>query len=159
MTTTTLCYIENDDKYLMLHRVKKHNDMNEGKWIGVGGHVESQESPEECLVREVKEETGLTLTSYKFRGLVTFISNECEPELMCVFTADGYTGELVECNEGDLCWVAKDQVLQLPTWEGDRVFLELLLAEEERFFSIKLQYEGDKLVDKKINLYGKIKET
>ena len=140
----------------MLHRVKKHNDMNEGKWIGVGGHVESQESPEECLVREVKEETGLTLTSYKFRGLVTFISNECEPELMCVFTADGYTGELTECN---VCWVAKDRVLQLPTWEGDRVFLELLLAEEERFFSIKLRYEGDKLVDKKINLYGKIKET
>lgn len=108
---------------------------------------------------EVKEETGLTLTSYKFRGLVTFISNECEPELMCVFTADGYTGELTECNEGNLCWVAKDRVLQLPTWEGDRVFLELLLAEEERFFSIKLRYEGDKLVDKKINLYGKIKET
>ena len=153
MTTTTLCYIENDSKYLMLHRVKKHNDMNEGKWIGVGGHVESQESPEDCLVREVKEETGLTLTSYKFRGLVTFISNECEPELMCVFTADGYTGELTECNEGDLCWVAKDQVLQLPTWEGDRVFLELLLAEDERFFSIKLQYEGDKLTDKKICLY------
>ena len=104
-------------------------------------------------MREVKEETGLTLTSYKFRGLVTFISNECEPELMCVFTADGYTGELTECNEGDLCWVAKDQVLQLPTWEGDRVFLELLLSEEETFFSIKLQYEGDKLTDKKICLY------
>ena len=117
MTTTTLCYIENDGKYLMLHRVKKHNDMNEGKWIGVGGHVESQESPEECLVREVKEETGLTLTSYKFRGLVTFISNECEPELMCVFTADGYTGELTECNEGDLCWVATVSYthLTLPT--------------------------------------------
>ena len=89
MTTTTLCYIENDNKYLMLHRVKKKNDMNEGKWIGVGGHVESQETPEECLVREVKEETGLTLTSYKFRGLVTFINSECESELMCVFTADG----------------------------------------------------------------------
>ena len=92
MTTTTLCYIEQDGKYLMLHRVKKHNDINEGKWIGVGGHAENQETPEECLVREVKEETGLTLTSYRFRGLVTFISNECEPELMCVFTADGFTG-------------------------------------------------------------------
>ena len=84
MITTTLCYIEKDGKYLMLHRVKKHNDINEGKWIGVGGHAENQETPEECLVREVKEETGLTLTSYRFRGLVTFISNECEPELMCV---------------------------------------------------------------------------
>ena len=92
MTITTLCYIENDGKYLMLHRVKKQNDINKGKWIGVGGHTEDQESPEECLLREVKEETGLTLTSYKFRGLVTFINSECESELMCVFTADGYTG-------------------------------------------------------------------
>ena len=105
MTTTTLCYIENEGKYLMLHRVKKKNDINEGKWIGVGGHVEYQESPEECLVREVKEETGLTLTSYRFRGVVTFISDTCEAELMCVFTADGYTGELIECDEGELCWV------------------------------------------------------
>lgn len=104
MTTTTLCYIENEGKYLMLHRVKKKNDINEGKWIGVGGHVEYQESPEECLVREVKEETGLTLTSYRFRGVVTFISDTCEAELMCVFTADGYTGELIECDEGELCW-------------------------------------------------------
>ena len=111
MTTTTLCYIENDNKYLMLHRVKKKNDMNEGKWIGVGGHVESQETPEECLVREVKEETGLTLTSYKFRGLVTFINSESESELMCVFTADGYTGELIECNEGELCWIDKARVI------------------------------------------------
>ena len=107
MITTTLCYIEKDGKYLMLHRVKKHNDINEGKWIGVGGHAENQETPEECLVREVKEETGLTLTSYRFRGLVTFISNECEPELMCVFTADGFTGELIECDEGELAWLIK----------------------------------------------------
>ena len=138
MTTTTLCYIENDDKYLMLHRIKKQNDMNGGKWIGVGGHVESQETPEECLMREVKEETGLTLTSYKFRGLVTFVNNEYESELMCVFTADRYTGELIECNEA---------------WEGDKVFLDLLLSGEERFFSVKLQYEGDRLVEKKIYLY------
>ena len=96
MITTTLCYIEKDGKYLMLHRVKKHNDINEGKWIGVGGHAENQETPEECLVREVKEETGLTLTSYRFRGLVTFISNECEPELMCVFTADGLLNVMKE---------------------------------------------------------------
>ena len=129
MTTTTLCYIENDNKYLMLHRVKKKNDMNEGKWIGVGGHVESQETPEECLVREVKEETGLTLTS------------------------DGYTGELIECNEGELCWIDKARVPELPAWEGDKVFLDLLLSGEERFFSVKLKYEGDRLVETKINLY------
>ena len=153
MKTTTLCYIENNDKYLMLHRIKKQNDMNQGKWIGVGGHVEDQETPEECLVREVKEETGFTLTSYKFRGLVTFINNECESELMCVFTADGYTGELIECNEGELCWIDKNTVPELPAWEGDKVFLDLLLSGEERFFSIKLQYEVDKLVGKSIYLY------
>ena len=153
MKTTTLCYIENNDQYLMLHRIKKQKDMNQGKWIGVGGHVEDQETPEECLVREVKEETGFTLTSYKFRGLVTFINNECESELMCVFTADGYTGELIECNEGELCWIDKNTVPELPAWEGDKVFLDLLLSGEERFFSIKLQYEGDKLVGKSIYLY------
>ena len=153
MTITTLCYIENDGKYLMLHRVKKQNDMNEGKWIGVGGHTENQESPEECLLRDVKEETGLTLTSYKFRGLVTFINSECESELMCVFTADGYTGELIECNEGELCWVDKKTVPELPTWEGDKAFLNLLLSEEKRFFSVKLQYEGELLVNTEIRLY------
>lgn len=153
MTTTTLCYIENDDKFLMLHRVKKQDDMNEGKWIGVGGHVESQETPEEWPCREVKEETGLTLTSYKFRGLVTFINSECESELMCVFTADEYTGELIECDEGELCWVDKAMVPNLPAWEGDQVFLDLLLSGEKRFFSVKLQYEGDRLVEKKIHLY------
>lgn len=137
----------------MLHRTKKPNDINEGKWIGVGGHVESDESPEECLIREVKEETGLTLTSYKFRGLVTFVNSECESELMCVFTADGFTGELITCNEGELRWVDKTQVPNLPTWEGDRVFLDLLLSGDERFFSIKLQYEGDRLIKKEINLY------
>lgn len=153
MTITTLCYIENNNQYLMLHRTKKPNDINEGKWIGVGGHVERDESPEECLVREVREETGLTLTAYKFRGLVTFVNNKCESELMCVFTADGYTDELITCNEGELCWVDKTQVPNLPTWEGDRVFLDLLLSNEERFFSIKLQYEEDQLVEKEINLY------
>lgn len=153
MTITTLCYIENNNQYLMLHRTKKPNDINEGKWIGVGGHVEKDESPEECLVREVREETGLTLTAYKFRGLITFVNSKCKSELMCVFTADGYTGELITCNEGELRWVDKTQVPNLPTWEGDRVFLDLLLSNEERFFSIKLQYEGDQLVEKKINLY------
>ena len=153
MTITTLCYIENNEQYLMLHRTKKQNDINQGKWIGVGGHGENEESPEECLVREVKEETGLTLTSYRLRGLVSFINSECESELMCVFTADEYTGNLITCEEGDLQWIAKTQVPDLPTWEGDRVFLELLLSDEQRFFSIKLQYEGDRLVEKKINLY------
>lgn len=153
MKMTTLCYIEKEGKYLMLHRVKKHHDINAGKWIGVGGHVENGETPEECLLREVKEETGLTLTAYRLRGLVTFLSDVCEPELMCVFTADDFDGELIECDEGELAWVEKSDVLALPTWEGDRVFLERLLSGDERFFSIKLRYEGDKLVEKKITDY------
>lgn len=153
MKMTTLCYIEKEGKYLMLHRVKKHHDINAGKWIGVGGHVENGETPEECLLREVKEETGLTLMAYRLRGLVTFLSDACEPELMCVFTADAFDGELIECDEGELAWVEKSDVLGLPTWEGDRVFLERLLSGDERFFSIKLRYEGDKLVEKKITDY------
>lgn len=153
MKMTTLCYIEKEGKYLMLHRVKKHHDINAGKWIGVGGHVENGETPEECLLREVKEETGLVLTAYRLRGLVTFLSDVCEPELMCVFTADAFDGEMIECDEGKLAWVEKSDVLALPTWEGDRVFLERLLSGDERFFSIKLRYEGDKLVEKKITDY------
>lgn len=153
MKMTTLCYIEQEGKYLMLHRVKKHHDINAGKWIGVGGHVENGETPEECLLREVKEETGLVLTAYRLRGLVTFLSDACEPELMCVFTADAFDGELIECDEGELAWVEKSEILALPTWEGDRVFLERLLSGDERFFSIKLRYEGDKLVEKKITDY------
>lgn len=153
MKMTTLCYIEQAGKYLMLHRVKKHHDINAGKWIGVGGHVENGETPEECLLREVKEETGLVLTAYRLRGLVTFLSDACEPELMCVFTADVFDGGLIECDEGELAWVEKSDVLALPTWEGDRVFLERLLSGDERFFSIKLRYEGDKLVEKKITDY------
>ena len=153
MKMTTLCYIEKEGKYLMLHRVKKHHDINAGKWIGVGGHVENGETPEECPLREVKEETGLVLTAYRLRGLVTFLSDVCEPELMCVFTADAFDGEMIECDEGELAWVEKSDVLALPTWEGDRVFLERLLSGDERFFSIKLRYEGDKLVEKKITDY------
>ena len=153
MKMTTLCYIEKEGKYLMLHRVKKHHDINAGKWIGVGGHVENGETPEECLLREVKEETGLVLTAYRLRGLVTFLSDVCEPELMCVFTADALDGEMIECDEGELAWVEKSDVLALPTWEGDRVFLERLLSGDDRFFSIKLRYEGDKLVEKKITDY------
>lgn len=133
MRMTTLCYIEQDGKYFMLHRTKKKKDINKDKWIGVGGHAEEGEGPEECLLREVKEETGLTLTSYRFRGLITFISNECEPELMCLFTADGFTGELITCNEGDLVWVDKTQVPELPTWSGDAIFLKQILSDDPRF--------------------------
>ena len=153
MKMTTLCYIENNDCYLMLHRTKKKKDVNKDKWIGVGGHAEGNETPQECLLREVKEETGLSLTSYKFRGLITFISDEYEAEMMCLFTADGYTGELITCDEGELEWVKKSDVPQLPTWEGDAVFLEILLRDDPRFFTLRLAYEGDKLIDKKLQFY------
>ena len=150
MKMTTLCYIENNDCYLMLHRTKKKKDVNKDKWIGVGGHAEGYETPQECLLREVKEETGLLLTSYKFRGLITFISDEYEAEMMCLFTADGYTGELITCDEGELEWVKKSDVPQLPTWEGDAQFLKLLLEDEKRFFAMKLRYEGERLVEKSV---------
>ena len=150
---TTLCYIEQDGKYLMLHRTKKKQDINGGKWIGVGGHLEEGESPEDCLVREVREETGLTLASYTFRGLITFISDRQETELMCLFTADGFEGEPGACNEGELAWIPKTEVPALPTWEGDAVFLEILLRDDPRFFTLRLAYEGDKLIDKKLQFY------
>ena len=155
MKMTTLCYIENDGKYLMLHRTKKEKDINKDKWIGVGGHAFARESPEMCLLREVKEETGLILTSYKFRGIVTFISNEInEPEQMCLFTADKFEGELITCTEGDLSWVDKKFVMSLPTWEGDAIFLRLLLEEDEqRFFSLRLVYEGNKLMEHELHIY------
>ena len=153
MQITTLCYIEQDGKYLMLHRTKKKHDINENKWIGVGGHAEGTEGPEECLLREGKEETGLTLTSYRFRALITFFSDKQEPEMMCLFTADAFTGKLITCDEGELVWVDKREVPKLPTWEGDAIFLERLLADEERFFTLRLVYEGDKLVEKSVNFY------
>lgn len=154
MKMTTLCYIENNDCYLMLHRTKKKKDVNKDKWIGVGGHAEGNETPQECLLCEVKEETGLSLTSYKFRGLITFISDEYEAEMMCLFTADGYTGELITCDEGELKWVKKSEVPQLPTWEGDAQFLKLLLEDEKRFFAMKLRYEGERLVEKSVEFCG-----
>lgn len=154
MKMTTLCYIENNDCYLMLHRTKKKKDVNKDKWIGVGGHAKGNETPQECLLREVKEETGLSLTSYKFRGLITFISDEYEAEMMCLFTADGYTGELITCDEGELEWVKKSDVPQLPTWEGDAQFLKLLLEDEKRFFAMKLRYEGERLVEKSVEFCG-----
>ena len=124
---TTLCYIEKDGSYLMLHRVKKDKDVNKDKWIGVGGHFEKNESPEECLLREVKEETGLTLTSWKFRGILTFIAEGWPMEYICLFTADGFTGELKACDEGTLEWVKKEDVFKLNLWEGDKIFHRLLL--------------------------------
>lgn len=152
MINTTLCYIEKDNKYLMLHRTKKENDLNEGKWIGVGGKFEKNETPEECLLREVKEETGLTLTSYRLRAVITFISDEWETEYMYLFTADGFEGKLIQCNEGELKWIDKDKILDLKTWEGDRLFLEKLVN-GDRFFTLKVRYEGDKLVESALKEY------
>ena len=150
MRKTTLCYIERGEQYLMLHRVKKKNDINQDKWVGVGGKFEDKESPEECLLREVKEETGLTLTSYQYRGLVTFVSDRWVTEYMHLFTADGFTGEMIECNEGNLEWVDKDKVKDLPIWTGDKIFLDLL-TQKVPFFSLKLSYEGDTLVEAILN--------
>lgn len=138
---TTLCYIEKDGKYLMLHRTVKKNDVNKDKWIGVGGHFEADESPEECLLREVKEETGYTLTSWSFRGLVTFVSGGGVTEYMALYTADGFTGAPTRCAEGELEWVDKKELLSLNLWEGDKIFLRLL-DERTSFFSLKLVYDG-----------------
>ena len=148
---STLCYIERDGQYLMLHRTVKKNDVNKDKWIGVGGHFEQDESPEECVLREVREETGYTLTSWRFRGIVTFVSGNGVTEYMHLFTADGFTGEAVECDEGQLEWVAVDDVPKLNIWAGDKIFFRLL-AEEAPFFSLKLVYDGhDKLVSASLN--------
>ena len=148
MLNTTLCYLENDrGEYLMLHRVKKQHDVNQDKWIGVGGKFEENESPDECLLREVREETGLTLTDYRFRGVVTFLTDGgWEGEYMYLFTARRWEGELDSaCGEGELEWVAKDQVPRLPIWEGDKIFLELL-AREHPVFLLTLEYAGDRLI-------------
>lgn len=152
MKLTTLCYIEHDDQYLMLHRVKKENDENHDKWIGVGGKFEEGESPEDCLLREVKEETGLTLREYCLRGIITFVSNEWGTEYMYLYTATKYEGTLIECDEGELVWVPKDKLSELKLWEGDRIFLRLL-DEEKRFFSLKLHYEGEKLAETVLQCY------
>ncbi len=137
---TTLCYIEKEEKYLMLHRVSKKNDVNKDKWIGVGGHFEEGESPEECLLREVKEETGLTLTKWNFRGIVTFCAEDYPTEYMCLYTAEGFEGELTECDEGTLEWVDKNRLNELQLWDGDVLFLDLL-RRKVPFFSLKLCYQ------------------
>lgn len=150
---STLCYIEKDGKYLMLHRVKKKQDINRGKWIGVGGHFEEGESPEECLLREVREETGLTLTGWSYRGIVTFVYGRKVTEYMSLYTADSFLGELHDCDEGVLEWVDKKEVRHLNIWEGDRIFFRFL-EENRPFFSLKLVYdEKDHLLS--VSLDGK----
>lgn len=150
MKNTTLCYLLQGDQVLLLHRVKKENDLNHDKWIGIGGKFEEGESPEECLLREAWEETGLTLTDYQYRGIVTFVSNEWEGEYMHLYTATGWTGALKECNEGVLEWVSREKMKELPQWEGDKIFLRLL-EEEAPFFSLKLCYEEDRLTYAALN--------
>ena len=145
MKLTTLCYIERENAYLMLHRVSKEHDVNKDKWIGVGGHFEAGESPEECVLREVKEETGLTLLSWQFRGVITFSSEGWEDEYICLFTADRFSGELTACDEGVLEWVDQEAVLKLNLWEGDKIFFRLL-NEKRPFFSLKLSYRENRLV-------------
>lgn len=154
MRLTTLCYIENDnDEYLMLHRTKKENDQSHYKWLGVGGKFEQDESPEECMLREVKEETGLELSEYTFRGIVTFVSETWETEYMNIFTAKYPGGRLAECNEGELMWIPKNRLMELQLWEGDRIFLKHL-TEHENFFSLKLEYDKDeRLINDSGNVY------
>ncbi len=147
---TTLCYIEKDGAYLMLHRVKKKNDENGGKWIGVGGHFEEGESPEDCMKREIFEETGLTAREWRYRGVVTFVSDEFGTEYMHLFTVHGFEGTLRDCDEGVLEWVKKDRLSALPAWEGDRIFLDLL-AKDAPFFSLKLVYSGEKLISAELD--------
>lgn len=150
MKNTTLCYIEKEGCYLLLHRIKKENDLNKDKWVGIGGKFEENESPEECLLREAMEETGLTLTEYRYCGIVTFVSDKWEGEYMHLFHATEFHGELIDCNEGTLEWVSKDFFASLPQWEGDKIFLSLM-EQKVPFFSLKLCYEGDRLVYSALN--------
>lgn len=150
MISTTLCYILRGDDVLMLHRVKKKNDINQDKWIGIGGKLEEGESPDRCLLREAREETGLTLTDWQCRGVVTFLSDQAEGEYMYLFTADGFEGELKECDEGDLQWIGREKLDSLPAWEGDHIFLDLLW-QNAPFFLLTLRYEGDRLAEAVLN--------
>ena len=153
MKQTTLCYLERGDEYLMLHRTKKKNDENHDKWIGVGGKFEANESPEDCMRREIFEETGLTVSDYRYRGIVTFVSDIYETEYMHLFTVTDWTGEARECDEGELAWIKKQKLFDLTLWQGDRIFLQLL-QEDAPFFSLKLTYRGDELQEAVLN--GKV---
>ena len=153
MKQTTLCYLERGDEYLMLHRTKKENDENHDKWIGVGGKFEVGESPQDCMRREILEETGLTVADYRYRGIVTFVSDIYETEYMHLFTVTDWTGEARECDEGELAWIKKQKLFDLTLWQGDRIFLKLL-EEDAPFFSLKLTYQGDELTEAVLN--GKI---
>ena len=150
MKQTTLCYLERGDEYLMLHRIKKKNDENYDKWIGVGGKFEAGESPEDCMHREIFEETGFTVTDYRYRGIVTFVSDIYETEYMHLFTVTDWTGEARECDEGELAWIKKQKLFDLTLWQGDRIFLKLL-QEDVPFFSLKLTYRGDELQEAVLN--------
>lgn len=155
MINTTLCYITRGTQVLMLHRVKKEKDINKDKWIGIGGKFLEGESPDECLLREAKEETGLRLTHWQCRGIVTFLNDCCEGEFMYLFTADGFEGQLTDCDEGTLCWVERDFLDSLPKWEGDKIFLDLLWKDAP-FFLLTLRYSGDRLQEAVLN--GKLLE-
>lgn len=150
MRNTTLCHIEKDGCYLMLHRIKKENDLNRDKWVGIGGKFEDKESPEECNRREVFEETGLILKNAEYRGIVTFVSDKWETEYMHIFYSDSFSGEIKECDEGVLEWVKKEKLYSLPIWEGDKIFLNLL-EKDTPFFSLKLEYTGDTLLKAVLN--------
>jgi 8-oxo-dGTP diphosphatase len=152
MVVSTLCYLEKDNKYLMLLRNKKENDVNEGKWIGVGGKCEKGESPEECVIRETFEETGIKLESLKMRGVMTFASEGWEDEYIFVYTSDKFSGHITECNEGELAWIDKDKIMDLNLWNGDRIFLDIMIN-SDKLFSIKLSYKGDDIVDKQLYVY------
>ena len=150
MKNTSLCYIERNGRYLMLHRVKKEHDENRDKWIGIGGKFEPGESPEDCVLRETLEETGLRLTKYRYCGIITFVSDRWETEYMHLFHATGFTGTPRECDEGQLEWIEKERVLTLPQWAGDRIFLDLM-QKNVPFFSLKLRYEGETLAEAVLN--------
>lgn len=150
MRSTTLCYIQRGGQYLMLHRTKKKNDANRDKWIGIGGGIKPGETPEACLLREVREETGLILTAYRYRAVIDFVSDTWEDERMHLYTADGFTGDLIECSEGDLEWVDRDRLMELPHWEGDRIFLEQL-QQDASFFRLHLEYRGEELMRAVLN--------
>ncbi|MGI6280205.1 MAG: NUDIX hydrolase [Acutalibacteraceae bacterium] len=150
MINTTLCHIEKDGKYLMLHRIKKENDLNKDKWVGIGGKFMPAESPEECNLREVYEETGLTLHSARYCGIVTFVSDKWGTEYMHIFHSCNFTGSLKECDEGNLEWVDKHDLLNYPIWQGDKIFLKLI-EQDTPFFSLKLVYSGDNLIHAALN--------